>query len=196
DAREIPNYWAYAKSFVLQDHMFEPNASWSLPEHLFMVSEWSALCSQPGDPMSCVNELQNPARPPQADYAWTDLTYLLHKREVSWRYYVFAGTEPDCEDASAMTCAPVRQGAKTPGIWNPLPSFDTVREDGQLGNVTSLPNYYAAARRGTLPAVAWIDPTGAVSEHPPGLVSAGERYVTGLVNAAMRGPEWRSTAIF
>ena len=24
DAREIPNYWAYARHFVLQDHMFEP----------------------------------------------------------------------------------------------------------------------------------------------------------------------------
>ena len=38
DAREIPNYWAYARNFVLQDHMFEPNTSWSLPAHLFMVS--------------------------------------------------------------------------------------------------------------------------------------------------------------
>src|SRR5207237_6563699 len=38
---EIPNYWAYADNFVLQDHMFEPNSSWSLPQHLFMVSEWS-----------------------------------------------------------------------------------------------------------------------------------------------------------
>ncbi|MDQ2754724.1 MAG: phospholipase, partial [Actinomycetota bacterium] len=35
---DIPNYWSYAKNFVLQDHMFEPNASWSLPSHLFMVS--------------------------------------------------------------------------------------------------------------------------------------------------------------
>src|SRR5205085_10140282 len=48
DAREIPNYWAYAKHFVLQDLMFEPNASWSLPAHLFMVSEWSARCTVPG----------------------------------------------------------------------------------------------------------------------------------------------------
>ena len=38
---DIPNYWAYAKNFVLQDHMFEPNASWSLPAHLFTVSEWA-----------------------------------------------------------------------------------------------------------------------------------------------------------
>ena len=46
DAREIPNYWTYAQDFVLQDHMFEPNASWSLPEHLFQVSEWSAFCTR------------------------------------------------------------------------------------------------------------------------------------------------------
>jgi phospholipase C len=25
DSRELPNYWAYARNFVLQDHMFEPN---------------------------------------------------------------------------------------------------------------------------------------------------------------------------
>ena len=42
DAREIPNYWAYAQNFVLQDAMFEPNSSWSWPQHLFQVSGWSA----------------------------------------------------------------------------------------------------------------------------------------------------------
>ena len=91
DAREIPNYWAYARNFVLQDHMFEPNASWSLPAHLFMVSEWSAKCSIKADPMSCVNALQSPGNPPDfkskagapppPDYAWTDLTYLLHRQQ-------------------------------------------------------------------------------------------------------------------
>ena len=39
DGRDVANYWAYARNFVLQDHMFEPNAPWSLPAHLFMVSE-------------------------------------------------------------------------------------------------------------------------------------------------------------
>jgi phospholipase C len=33
DGGDIPNYWAYARAFVLQDHMLEPNASWSLPEN-------------------------------------------------------------------------------------------------------------------------------------------------------------------
>jgi phospholipase C len=198
DGRDIPNYWAYAHDFVLQDHMFEPNASWSLPAHLFMVSEWSARCSRHGDPMSCVNALESPGSPKARlapDYAWTDLTYLLHRNRVSWRYYVFSGTEPDCED-DGMICESVKQGARTPGIWNPLPYFDTVQQDGQLGNVTTLSSYFKAAKSGTLPAVSWINPTGSVSEHPPGLVTAGQSYVTRLVNAAMHGPEWKSTAIF
>jgi phospholipase C len=206
DAREIPNYWAYAQNFVLQDHMFEPVTSWSLPEALYKVSEWSAFCIDPLDPSSCTNAAQNPNKdwvsvingPVDATphYAWTDLTYLLHKQGVSWGYYVFNGTEPDCESDSAMTCAPVQQGPQTPGIWNPLPDFTDVSQDGELGNVQTLSNFYAAAQAGTLPAVSWIVPNGTVSEHPPSLVSAGQAYLTGLVNAIMQSPDWDSTAIF
>ena len=58
-AAEIPNYWTYAKDFALDDHMFEPVASWSLPDHLYLVSGWSAKCSSPA-PSSCVNEIKGP----------------------------------------------------------------------------------------------------------------------------------------
>jgi phospholipase C len=206
-AAEIPNYWAYASNFVLQDHMFEPNASWSLPAHLFMVSEWSAHCTVPHDPTSCANALQAPGNPPDfktkpgqpppppPDYAWTDLTYLLHRAHVSWGYYVFPGTQPDCSD-DAMTCPALPQNARTPGIWNPLPYFDTVAEAGQLGNIQPIHDFYVAARTGRLPAVSWVDPAGAVSEHPPASIAAGQDYVTGLVNTIMEGPDWDSTAIF
>jgi phospholipase C len=91
---------------------------------------------------------------------------------------------------------PGQQNAKTPGIWNPLPNFDTVKNDGQLGNIQTIDNFYTSARNGTLPAVSWIDPNGKVSEHPPALVSTGQSYVTGLINAVMQGPDWNSTAIF
>jgi phospholipase C len=200
DYHEIPNYWAYAKNFVLQDHMFEPDASWSLPAHLFLVSAWSARCTVKGDPSSCVNNIKGPvtlqrADNYKADFAWTDLTYLLHKANVSWAYYVAPGTQPDCED-DAATCAPVKQGPKTPGIWNPLPEFDTVQQDGQLSNIQSVNNFYTAAKNGTLPAVSWVTPDGKESEHPPALVSVGQAYVTGLINAVMQGPDWDSTAIF
>jgi phospholipase C len=201
DAREIPNYWAYAQNYVLQDHMFEPNSSWSLPSHLFMVSEWSATCSVPGDPMSCVNALDGPPGGVQAaniganDYAWTDLTYLLFKAHISWAYYLSNGTEPDCAD-DAMLCTTKTLNQNVPGIWNPLPGFDTVKEDGQLGNIQTVDKFFSAAADGTLPAVSWIVPEGKVSEHPPASIGVGQSYVTSLINAIMQGPDWKTTAIF
>ena len=204
DQREIPNYWAYARNFVLRDHLFESVTSWSLPQRLYDVSEWTARCRRPGDPLSCSNAIENPLAPPHTpqnptsrkpDYAWTDLTYLLHKRRVSWRYYVFAGAQPDCDDGG-MVCDMKWQNAKTPGVWNPLPWFDTVRQDHQLRNIVPMRRFFAAARRGALPAVSWLTPSNRVSEHPPALVSRGQTYVTSVINAVMRSRDWRSTAIF
>jgi phospholipase C len=120
---------------------------------------------------------------------------MLRTHGVSWRYYVFKGTEPDCRD-DGMLCRPKKQGPKTPGIWNPLPYFDTVRRSGQLKNITSVGNYFKAAKAGRLPSVSWVVPSDEVSDHPPALVSNGQAYVTRVINAAMRGPDWKSTAIF
>ncbi len=199
DAREIPNYWAYAKDYVLQDHMFASANSWSLPQHLYMLSEWSAYCTSAANPDSCTSNIQTPEKM-SSPYAWTDLTYLLHKDGVSWGYFVQPGSEPDCENAGAVTCTLHPQTASTPGIWNPLPAFSDVKQDGQLGNVQPTANFYAAAKAGTLPSVSWVIPDALDSEHPsahpPGLVSAGQSYVTGVINSIMQSPDWGSTAIF
>jgi phospholipase C len=201
DAREIPNYWAYAKNFVLQDQLFASSSSWSLPAHLFMVSEWSAMCIDGADPFTCRNAPQSPQQPPRASgptaplYAWTDLTYLLHRAGVSWGYYVATGGQPDCANDAAV-CPAVAQSPTTPGIWNPLPWFADVRQDAQLSNIRSVGAFLGQAQRGDLPAVSWVVPSQRVSEHPTAPVSAGQAYVTSLINAVMRGPDWDSTAIF
>jgi phospholipase C len=194
---DIPNYWRYAKDFVLQDHMFEPVGSWSLPSHLFMVSEWSAICSDPYDASTCTNNTafnNQPTGNPQ--YAWTDITYLLHRAGVSWRYYVQGGTQPDCAQPTQMTCASVRQTATHLSVWNPLVGFTDVVQDGQTSNVKPAQGFYAAAKAGDLPSVSWIVPSDPVSEHPPELVSAGQSHVTSLINAIMQSSDWTSTAIF
>jgi phospholipase C len=105
------------------------------------------------------------------------------------------GMEPDCRDDLAA-CRQFRQSVHTAGIWNPLPLFDTVKQDGELGNVRNLSEFYAAAKNGTLPSVAWITPAQKYSEHPPASISLGQSYVTGLVDAIERGPDWKNTAIF
>jgi phospholipase C len=207
--RELPDYWAYARNFVLQDRMFEPIRSWSLPAHLYMVSEWAGDCATVGDPLSCkrdrtyfnpldfprdllTKEEQRPGRP---DYEWTDLTYLLHAHRVTWAYYVMDGFEPDCENDQS-SCARRPQTARTPGIWNPLPSFTDVRRDGELGDVKDTSLFFSDLRAGRLPSVVWLAPGNRYSEHPPGRISTGQAYVVGVVNAVMRSKYWNSTAIF
>jgi phospholipase C len=207
---EIPNYWTYANDFVLNDHMFEPVKSWSLADHLFLVSGWSARCKNKS-PASCKNDIAGPYGVDQfdnavskelatgsteIDLAWTDLTWLLFRGHVSWGYYVQTGSQPDCGNDAAETCAAVAQSYKTPGIWNPLPLFTDVQADHQRKNIQPLDNFYRQAKAGTLPAVSWVTPANLDSEHPPSSVHQGQAYVTSVVNSVMKSPEWKSTAIF
>jgi phospholipase C len=190
DGSDIPNYWAYARNFVLQDHLFENVATWSLPQHLAMLSGWSATCTNPADPMSCTSSLQAKVRNATTNttpYAWTDITYLLHKNNISWGYYLDNGP------------ANVSFGAKKSGvpyIWNVLPGFTDVQQDGQGSGVQNLNNFFASLKSNSLPSVSWIVPQVADSEHPPGLVSQGQSYVTNVINSVMQSKEWDSTAIF
>jgi phospholipase C len=194
--REIPNYWKYADEFVLQDHMFAPTDSWTLPAHLFLVSGWSARC--PNDnPMKCRSEiggygskLEVHGPKNKTPYAWTDITYLLHEHGVDWRYYV----GPD----TCITGRPCDQKqAGSTRFQNVLPGFDTVVENGQVENVVHESEYFEAAEAGTLPPVSWVIPGIGESEHPARSdIRDGQAWATRVINAAMEGPDWESTAIF
>jgi phospholipase C len=201
-AREIPNYWAYARRYLLQDRMFAPTDSWTLPSHLYLVSAWAATCERLADPMTCRTDLEFPGHnaadagpywtptmgAPQP-YAWAPITWLLHRANVSWAYYVGEGTcvAPPCGD---------ERGPKTTPVQDPLPGFRAVAQTHQLGSVRSNRDYFAAAAAGRLPSVSWVVPTLGRSEHPPSDICEGQEWVTRVVNAAMRGPDWGSTAIF
>jgi phospholipase C len=204
DASQIPNYWAYARNFVLQDRMFEPNWGWSLPAHLWLVSGWSAQCRNPYRASTCTTNLaaaNGPSAPLRRYrhgplYGWTDLTYLLHKARVTWASYVEKGAAPDCL-AGPLRCYTRLKGARTPRMWNPLPDFTDVREDDETDAAGEpLSAFYSAASDGTLPNVSWVTPDWADSNHPGAPIGEGQAWVTRLVNAVMKGRAWKSTAIF
>jgi phospholipase C len=208
-AAEIPNYWTYASDFTLDDNFFESVDSSSNAAHDYLVSAWSAQCAT-ANPFSCVNDSGEPNggapkieaavksmfKTGTADiqYSWTDITWLLHMYGVSWGYYVESGTQPDC--VASDQCPPVTQNYVTGGIWNPLPLFNDVRQDNQMGNILPVQTYLYQALHGTLPQVSWVVPSNPNSEHPPQSVHQGQAYVTALINAVMKGPDWDSTAIF
>ena len=190
---DIPNYWTYAKHFVLQDRMFESTASWSLPAHLYMVSGWSARCEN-HNPFSCVGTGKIP---PSNNYifAWTDLTYLLHKNGVSWRYYVVKGLEPDCEDDETLSCV---QHASRRRRRHLEPASLVRHGRRTASSATSSRSPASTRRRRGHPAGRLVDRAVEPRERAPvrRASAQGQSYVTSLINAVMRSPQWNSTAIF
>jgi phospholipase C len=197
-AREIPNYWTYARRFVLQDRMFAPADSWTLPAHLFLVSGWSAVCRDPQRAATCRSnvDLKDPGEAwtyrDDPKYGWTDITRLLDDAGVSWGYYVGDKTcwDPPCG---------AREGRNTAATRNPIPGFVRSRRSGLEDNVLGWEAFLEAARTGTLPSVSWIVPGGGNGEHPDrgnGTLRQGQAHVTRMINAVMRSVHWDSSAIF
>jgi phospholipase C len=198
-ADEIPNYWAYAQHFVLQDNMFEGVRSFSMPAHLDLTSEWSARCPNPTSVASCVTS-PNPIPPvgTKVIYPWVNLFQLMDLHQVSWKYYLGNGAEPDCED-DEMTCEPALQANGVLSFWNPVPGFASVEAQGAAylaAHNPSLDQFLVDLKDGTLPQVSWVVPANDYSEHPPAGVTVGMEYVTSLINAVMQSPYWNNTAIF
>ena len=201
DGKQIPNYWAYARRYQLEDRMFAPSDSWTLPSHLYLVSAWSALCSDLSGPdpnaSSCSTSLTGPEegwRPQDGaprPYRWADITWLLHNHGVDWAYYVGPGTcvRPPCGATSKPATA---------SVINVLPGFRTIEATHQFGRIRPYDDMFARAAAGTLPSVSWVVPVGGKGEHPPDDLDDGQAWVTKVVNAIMRGPrdQWLHTAIF
>ena len=182
DAREIPNYWTWAESFALQDRMFGPVDSWTLPAHLFLVSAWSASCEDPLDPMSCRSDtaledaiVGRENDRPEPLWAWTSTSptsWIAYG--VSWGYYP--------RDACRLTRPPCSPLGWAPA-QNPLPWFTDVHERGDLDDhFFTHQRFQRQVRDGTLPTVSWLTPgdggierTPAASDEPRADERAGLR---------------------
>jgi len=179
DQREIPNYWSYADLYVLQDHAFESITSYSLPAHLYMLAAQSGGYIGTGQPY------------PQS-FSFTEITELLTSGKINWKYYVAAGKSPGAEEGDVQD-----QAADKYSLWNPLPAFPAVWNDpNQQSRLVDAGNFLLDAQAGNLPQVSWVIPSGVMSEHPPNLISAGQTWVTSLVNGVMQSPNWNDSAIF
>ena len=167
-----------------------------------------ATARQHDDPSSCTNavEIAGPSRrtPPAPTGLGTDLRVdrphvpaaqaarvvglLRHGRHPARL------REPDAIDLPAG--AADARHARASGIRcrTSTPSKTTA------SSATSRPVVAASTpqpRSGTLPAVSWVVPSGDGQRAPARPRSAPAwRYVTSLINAVMRSPDWSSTAIF
>jgi phospholipase C len=166
DGRDLPNYWAYARHFTLDDHFFSSLMGPSLPNHLYTVAAQSG------------GETRNRIKPPKGEYDFPTMAELLENAKVPWKYY-----EGKSNPHSFW-------------LWNPLPGFKSFKENSSLmAHLVPNTDYFKDLRNGTLPSVSWIVPNIRESEHPPLNIQLGMWYTTDFINALMKSPYWKNTLL-
>lgn len=176
DSQDIPFYWNLAGNYVLFDHFFSSAKDGSFANHMYWVAA------------------TNPQVPKgqQLSTLLTDVPTIFDRLQaagVSWKFYV-ENYNPKITYRNPST----QSNRESQVVWVPLLNFDRFIDDPNLSShIVDLSQYYVDLQNGTLPAVAYIVPSGA-SEHPPESPSAGERAVKSLLQELMRSSAWNSSA--
>ena len=192
---DIPNYWAYAQTFTLSDETFSSLKGGSFPNHLYTILADNAEVI--GNP----NEPGHPLFSSWGCDAVTGTTVELQST-TGVQSYVFPCfnnmTEGDLLNTAGISWKSYAPGASTAGYaWNTYDSIDHIRNSSVWSeNVVPYTNFVTDAAAGNLPAVSWLVPDTADSDHGPASTCAGENWVVQQINAVMQGPDWPSTAIF
>jgi phospholipase C len=192
---DIPNYFTYARNFVLSDNTFSSMHAGSFPQHLYTIAAQSdgvinipflnqgktALvgwgCDNPVDTLVQVMDEEGDITGEFPCFDFQTLADSMETAGISWKYYAPSYGE---------------QGY----VFNTFDAINHIR-NGNLWttNVVSDTQFATDALSGTLPAMSWLV-TGAASEHPPNSSCFGENWTVTQLNALMQGPDWGSTAVF
>jgi phospholipase C len=87
--------------------------------------------------------------------------------------------------------------------FSDVPQSASFRHPVANPHVQPMTAFFAAAQRGTLPAVAWVDanfgtlnPAAENDEHPGSDLRLGQQFVAQVVSAVRNGPNWLDSIIF
>jgi phospholipase C len=81
--------------------------------------------------------------------------------------------------------------------WTICPDFwSCLGHDPQHSKLVKNGTIFADLKKGTLPQVSFVTPSGGQSAHPPQSAHRGDTWVSEVVSAVMNSSAWSSTAIF
>lgn len=177
DDQELPYYWNIAEEYVLFDRFFSSAAGGSFINHRYWVTATPGAV-EPGGSL-------------QEVLARTDTIFdRLQEKGISWKFYV-QNYDPEL-NYRTMDQYPGNRASQV--IWVPLLNIDRFLDNPDLfQHIVPLDEYYDDLANGTLPAVAFMVPSGP-SEHPPSNLKSGQRFVKSLLQALMQSQYWENSA--
>ena len=193
---QLPNYWHWATQFVLADRFFSSAQGPSFPNHLYAIAAQSGGahdnprrtgafrssntfgCDAPAGQTVTVVDSEGKTRQVRPCFEFQTEGDLLNNAGIDWAYYA---------------ADPTQLGY----IWSAYSAIGHIRNTPQWQrHVLPVDRVIADIGRNRLPPVTWIAPRYEVSEHPQYNFCLGENWSTQVIDAIMRSPMWKSTAIF
>jgi phospholipase C len=188
---EIPQYWAYAKTYTLADHFFSTMMGPSFPNHLAIIAgtgnrtidnphgqvvgSWG--CDAGPTSVVPVRSRSGAISYVRPCFNTKTIADLARKHHVSWAYYA----------APYLTSG---------YIWA---AFDAIRHIrySKYWKQADVPytQFPSDVQKGKLAKLTWVTPDAPDSEHPPASMCEGENWTVQQVNAIMESKFWSSTAI-
>ncbi len=178
----IPDYYAYAKHYVLDDNTYSSQEGASFDNHLFTV----AAGSGPTIPTSAISDpfvkgmgtgstdnwgcdaipvtrvlLLNKTKVYPC-WSYSTIMQELDAARISWRYY----TIPKKNSAGH--------------IWDTPDAFSY--EKGNP-NIVKWTQFAKDVKAGSLPSVSWLTAPDIYSDHPPASICLGENWSVNAINA-------------
>jgi phospholipase C len=198
----IPNYWAYASTYTLADHMFSSTLGPSFPNHLYTIAAQGAGAigvPVPDGPPKTAGTWGCDAPP-----NWTVIILSPGGGDITTAYPCFDfPTLGDIIDQAQPTNPGLTWKYYSPPEgadgywWNAYDAINHIRYGPDWSaNIVPETQFVSDAKKGRLASVNWVVTPNTVSDHPPFSVCTGENDTVKKINAIMQGPQWGSTAIF
>lgn len=201
-AQDIPNYWHWAKNYVLCDNFFASTLGASYPNHLFYIAGTDGGAIDNPENIKLNRDAERPFKSWGCDAGGDDrFVFVLDEagnlskhdtcfdmptvgeqlsdRDIDWAYY-----------------SPLPHQAGY--IWNAYSAIPNVynNPDAWDEHISSVDDVLSDIKAESLPPVTWIVPRFQLSDHPPFSTCHAHNWVTDIVNGIMRSSMWEHTAIF
>ncbi len=188
----IPNYWQWARDYVLNDNAWSSLMGPSFPNHMYTVAGGSG----PTIPQSAIS---NPTSGFPAKGWGCDVNgqkVLLENGSQGSTCFSFATLADEMQQAGVSWKYYAPQKGQSGYVWNILNAFSQDRKDPTVwAHDVQNDQFLTDVSKNALPAFSWVTPPVTTSEHNGDSVCQGENWTVKLIDAVMKSPEWSSTVI-
>jgi phospholipase C len=202
---QVPNYWQWARDYVVSDHFFASEAGPSYPNHFFFIAGTSGGAID--NPENILTRpppkgMKDPFKSWGCDAVGEDVFVFTKDEHGNLTKHDSCFSFPTVGEQLSAHGVDWTFYAAVPGqvgyFWNAYNGIHDVFHDRGYFNAHTRPvdGLIKDIEANRLPSVSWVTPVFQLSDHPPVSSAFTHNWISSVVNAVMKSDMWDQTAIF